>query len=122
MRTNLVFIFCSLYALLNASAALIIKNKLLTHRINQVHDFILFLIDPVIAVAFVLIIASMYFSMKALSISDFSFVIPISTSINFILTVIIGIAFFKDNLALGSYIGLVFIIIGISLLAKSYGR
>jgi uncharacterized membrane protein len=122
VKTSWIFIFCTLYSLFNASAALIIKHKLLTHKINQAYDFFFFLIDPKIAFAFVLILVSMFFSMKALSISDFSFVIPVSTSINFILTVLIGILFFKDNMVLGSYIGIAFILVGITLLAKSYGR
>ena len=122
MTNSIVIIFCGLYALLNVSAATIIKHKLLTNKINQFPDFIMFLIDPKIGIAFALIVGSMFFSMKALSISAFSFVIPITTSINFILTVLIGIFFFKDNLTIGSYLGLALILIGISCLTNSYGR
>lgn len=122
MQTNWIIFFSSLYALLNSSAALIIKQKLLTHKINRVQDFVVFLIDPRVGFAFVLIILSMFFSMKALSISDFSFVIPLTISINFILTVIIGVFFFKDEFTLGSYLGLALILMGICVLAKSYGR
>ncbi|BCA94971.1 hypothetical protein TUM19329_13320 [Legionella antarctica] len=122
MNTRWIIFFSGMYAVLNSIAALIVKNKLLTHKINQFQDFIIFLFDPWIAGAFVLILFSMFFSMKALSLSDFSFVIPITVSINFILTILIGVFFFKDEFSSASYLGVILIFIGISLLAKSYGR
>ncbi|STX39942.1 hypothetical protein [Legionella feeleii] len=122
MKTSWIIFFAGMYAALNATAALIVKKKLLTHKINQFQDFIIFLFDPKIAGAFVLILFSMFFSMKALSLSDFSFVIPITVSINFIFTILIGLFFFNDELTSASYLGIILIFIGISLLAKSYGR
>jgi multidrug transporter EmrE-like cation transporter len=122
MRINLILLFSTLYSFFNATAALIIKKKLLTYRIDQVKDFIIFLVDPTIAFAFVLILISMFFSMKALSLSQFSFVIPLTISINFIFTTLIGVFFFKDRLEFLSYIGLIFILAGIILIAKTYGE
>ena len=122
MKNSWIVIFCSMYALLNVSAAAIIKHKLLTNKINQLQDFVFFLVDPRIVFAIAMIVGSMYFSMKALSISEFSFVIPISTSINFILTILFGIIFFKDNLAIASYAGILLILMGILLLTTTYGR
>ena len=121
MKTHIIFLFSALYAFFNASAALIIKKKLLTYKIIGMKDFIVFLIDPTIAFAFLLIFISMFFSMKALSLSSFSFVIPLTIAINFIFTISIGVIFFKDQLQLVSYIGLVLILVGIILLAQSYG-
>ncbi len=122
MQLSWIIFLCSLYAVFNVSAASIIKYKLLTNKITTPQDFAQFLVDPRILFAIVLIIGSMYFSMKALSLSAFSFVIPISTAVNFVLTVLIGVLFFKDNLTLMSYVSLVFILLGIVLLTQSYGK
>ena len=94
----------------------IIKHKLLLGRIGNFKDFILFLFDFKIILAMVFIFISMFFSIKALSFNKFSLVIPILTGINFLITVAVGYLFFKDELALSGYLGILFIIVGIYLL------
>ena len=54
---------------------------------------------------------------KALSTANFTFVIPVSAGINFILTVIAGYYIFKDQLNMASFIGFALIISGIILLS-----
>jgi multidrug transporter EmrE-like cation transporter len=122
MKSSGVLIFSFLYALFNVSAAVLIKRKLLTHKIGGFTDFFVFLIDPKIFVAIILIVISMFWSMKTLSMSSFSLAIPLMTSINFILTIIFAVFFFKDHLVFSSYIGLMMILSGILVLAHSYGR
>jgi multidrug transporter EmrE-like cation transporter len=54
---------------------------------------------------------------KALSTANFTFVIPVSAGINFILTIIAGYYIFKDQLNLASFLGFSLIISGIILLS-----
>ena len=94
----------------------IIKNKLLLGSIQTFREFIFFLIDIKIILAMGFIFISMFFSIKALSFDKFSLVIPILTGVNFLVTLVVGHIFFKDELALTGYIGILFILIGIYLL------
>ncbi len=111
-----IYMFSFLYAIFNVAGAAIIKNKLLLSNIVNFKDFLLFLIDYKIIFAMLFIFISMFFSIKALSLDKFSLVIPILTGINFLVTVAVGYLFFKDELALTGYLGILFIIIGIYLL------
>lgn len=111
-----ILIFSALYALFNVLGAAIIKNKLLIVNIYNFRDFLIFLLDLKIILAMLFIFISMFFSIKALSLDKFSLVIPILTGINFLVTVGVGYFFFKDELALTGYLGILLIIIGIYLL------
>lgn len=115
-----VLLFSSLYAVFNVSGAAIIKNKLLSEKIDGFSDFIIFLIDPRIFVAIFFIFFSMFFSIKALSLSSFSSVIPLMTAVNFMITVTVGVFLFKDQLVLSGYIGIAMILLGVFLLGKGY--
>ena len=115
-----VIIFSALYAICNVAGAAIIKNKLLANKITGVPDFILFFLDPRIIFALIFIFVSMFFSIKALSLSSFSSVIPMMTAINFIITVAVGALFFKDQLTLSAYAGILLILSGVFVLAKGY--
>lgn len=111
-----IYLFSFLYAIFNVVGAAIIKNKLLLGSIGTFREFTVFLLDFKIILAMVFIFISMFFSIKALSLDKFSLVIPILTGINFLVTIAIGYLFFKDELALTGYIGILFIVIGIYLL------
>ncbi len=113
---NNILIFSFLYAIFNVMGAAIIKNKLLLGSIQTFREFIFFLIDIKIILAMGFIFISMFFSIKALSFDKFSLVIPILTGVNFLVTLAVGHIFFKDELALTGYIGILFIVIGIYLL------
>ena len=113
---NSILIFSFLYAIFNVMGAAIIKNKLLLGSIQTFREFIFFLIDIKIILAMGFIFISMFFSIKALSFDKFSLVIPILTGVNFLVTLVVGYIFFKDELALTGYIGILFILIGIYLL------
>ena len=111
-----IYIFSFLYAIFNVTGAAIIKSKLLLEKIENFKDFIIFLFDIKIIFAMLFIFVSMFFSIKALSLDKFSFVIPILTAVNFIVTIAVGYLFFNDELALSGYLGILFILIGIYLL------
>lgn len=110
-------IFCFLYALLNVSGAAIIKWKLKGRALNEVGQWIKLLLDVQVIGAFALIFVSMLVIFKALSLANFTFVIPVSAGINFVLTVIAGYFIFKDSVNYVSFIGFGLIISGIILLS-----
>jgi multidrug transporter EmrE-like cation transporter len=110
-------LYCALYALLNVSGAAIIKWNLKGKLLTSFNEWINLLIHPQVIAAFGLIFVSMLVIFKALSSANFTFVIPVSAGINFILTIIAGYYIFKDQLNLASFIGFTLIISGIILLS-----
>ena len=110
-------IYCALYAFLNVSGAAIIKWNLKGKVLTNVNQWLNVLFNVQVICAFALIFVSMLVIFKALSSANFTFVIPVSAGINFILTVIAGYFIFKDQLSLASYIGFTLIISGILLLS-----
>jgi multidrug transporter EmrE-like cation transporter len=114
--TKAVF-FCLLYAMLNVAGAAIIKLKLKGRVLTSFNDWINFLFTAQVICAFVLIFVSALVMFKALSAANFTFVIPISAGINFILTIIVGYYLFKDSLNMASFVGFGLIISGIILLS-----
>ncbi len=115
-RFNSVFLFACLYAVFNVAGAAIIKGKLLSHKIQSAIQFIHFLIEPKIILALCLIVVSMFFSVKSLSLSSFSAVIPLLTATNFLLTVAVGALYFRDKLSLSGYAGIALILVGVFML------
>jgi multidrug transporter EmrE-like cation transporter len=110
-------LYCALYALLNVSGAAIIKWNLKGKVLTSVNQWINLLLNVQVIGAFALIFVSMLVIFKALSTANFTFVIPVSAGINFILTVIAGYYIFKDQLNLASFVGFTLIISGILLLS-----
>jgi multidrug transporter EmrE-like cation transporter len=108
---------CVLYAFLNVSGAALIKWKLKGRTLTAVNDWLRLLFEPQVIAAFALIFLSMLVIFKALSLANFSFVIPVSAGVNFLLTVIAGYFIFKDQLNYVSFIGFALIISGILLLS-----
>lgn len=115
-----VILYSILYATFNVFGAAIIKNKLLVQKISAMDEFMFFLWDVRIVAALVLIVISMYFSIKALSLAHFSTVIPLMTAVNFVITVTIGVVYFREHLALTGYAGILLILCGIMLLGRGY--
>lgn len=108
--------FCFLYALLNVSGAAMIKWKLRGRTLVALDDWIRLLLDVQVIGAFALIFVSALVMFKALSTGNFTFVIPVATGINFVLTVLAGYYLFKDQLNVLSFVGFGLIISGIILL------
>jgi len=110
-------IFCFFYALLNVSGAAIIKWKLKGRVLTEFSHWWNFLLDFHVILAFGLIFISALVFFKALSLAEFTVIVPVATGINFALTVIAGYFIFKDQLNLISFIGFACIISGIILLS-----
>jgi multidrug transporter EmrE-like cation transporter len=110
-------ILCLFYALLNVTGAAIIKWHLKGKVLTSIGEWVNLFLNLQVIGAFALIFVSMLVIFKALSSADFTFVIPVSAGINFILTVIAGYYIFKDNLNFVSFIGFTLIISGIILLS-----
>jgi len=75
----------------------------------------MFNIQFVIGASFIVFSALALF--KALSGSPFSFVIPLATGMNFLMTVAVGYFLFNDRLSIASYIGFVLIMAGVFLIS-----
>jgi|SRR5688572_5835888 multidrug transporter EmrE-like cation transporter len=103
--------------MLNVAGAAIIKWNLKGKVLNALSDWIQFLLNIQVIGAFVVVFASALVMFKALSTANFTFVIPVSAGINFILTIIAGYYIFKDQLNLASFLGFSLIISGIILLS-----
>jgi multidrug transporter EmrE-like cation transporter len=110
-------LYCALYAMLNVSGAAIIKWNLKGRVLTNFNQWLNILLNVQVIGAFVLIFVSMLVMFKALSSANFTFVIPVSAGINFILTIIAGYYIFKDQLSLASFVGFTLIISGIILLS-----
>ena len=82
--------YCFLYAMLNVSGAAIIKWKLKGKVLTSIAQWMNFLLDIQVIGAFVLVFISALVIFKALSVGKFTFVVPVSTGINFVLTIIVG--------------------------------
>lgn len=109
--------FCALYALLNVTGAAIIKWKLKGRSLTELKQWISFLLDYQVLIAFILIFISALVMFKALSEGNFTFIIPVSTGINFILTIIAGYFIFKDQVNIISFAGFTLILSGMIILS-----
>ena len=124
MKILLVILLCSMYALLNVAGAAVIKNELVSlqkegHQLSMPVDYVYFLFRLKVILGFFIILLSALTMFKALSLQNFSFVAPLATGINFLLTIVVGIIFFKDKVSFAQYIGLLFIISGIMIVSLS---
>ena len=127
MKILLIVLICCIYAGLNVTGSSLIKTELTTLQregkpLAGALDYIYFIFRPRIMLALVFIVLSMFTMFKGLSMQNFSFVVPLATGINFLITVIVGVMLFKDKMTVFQLVGLFFIISGIllvSLNAKS---
>lgn len=113
--TKTIF-YILLYALFNVAGAALIKLQLKGRSLVSLTDWLGLINLPFIA-AFGLIIISALTLFKALSINQFSLIIPIATGINFMLTILVGYYLFNDKLSFLSFVGFLLIIGGILILS-----
>ena len=104
---------CFLYAVLNVTGAALIKYQIRQHSLDKISDYIGFIVTLRVLGGFCIIFASALVMFKALSIGKFSYVIPITTVTNYVLTVFLGHFIFGDRLSLFSLAGLSLILVGI---------
>lgn len=113
--------YCFLYALLNVTGSTTIKHNLNGKKLASFSDYLNVLLNPYIIAGFAVIFLSVLAMFKALSLGKFTYVVPLSAGINFILTVIAGVLFFNDKLSFYSYLGLILILAGIALISIKPG-
>jgi multidrug transporter EmrE-like cation transporter len=116
-KTLYAALFGTLYAALNVGGASLIKAFLQQHPIQKLGDYIPVLTSPQVIAGFGLIFIAALVLFKALSVVEFSFVIPLATGINFLLTVLVGYYLFSEKLGPLAYVGIVLIFTGILLLS-----
>lgn len=115
MQNTIIYIF--LYAAFNVSGATIIKLQLKNIRLSVWQEWLNFMLNIPFLIASSCIVFSALALFKALANSQFSFVIPIATGLNFLLTIGVGYFLFQDRLSMVSYLGFVLIIAGVLILS-----
>lgn len=113
MQQLFMLIACFFYAVFNVSGAALIKTEIPHHQLNSFNSYLHFLFTWRVISGFAVIMVSALIMFKALSLGQFSSVIPIATGINFSLTVLLGVLLFNDKLTMFSYLGLSLILGGI---------
>ena len=106
-----------LYATLNVSGAAWIKWQLRNKNLSTLNEWQSLIFDIQFVMAFLLIVCSALALFKALSINNFSLIIPLATGINFILTIVLGYYLFQDKLSYLSFLGFILIIGGIVIIS-----
>jgi uncharacterized membrane protein len=110
-------IFCLLYAIVNVAGAAMIKFSLKGKQLIRFSDWLQFLLSFRVLFAFVLIFVSALIMFKALSKGNFSFVVPVATGFNFMLTILVSFILFREKFTITSFVGFLLIITGIFLLS-----
>jgi uncharacterized membrane protein len=108
-----IVLLAALYAAFNVSGAALIKAEIPKHLLRGVKGYLGFFLTSKVLLGFCFIAISVLVMFNALSLGKFSFVIPVSTGVNFFLTVLIGYLFFSDRLSWLSCVGLGMILLGI---------
>jgi uncharacterized membrane protein len=117
MNSVAILFYSFLYALMNVTGVTILKFHIGNSQLNSFSDYMQLLFKPGVILGFSIVFLSALLIFKALSIGKFSIIGPLATGINFMLTVFVGVMFFNDKLGFQSYIGLVFILAGITLIS-----
>ena len=89
------------------------------HSLSSVRGYLDFLLTPRVIAGFGMIGLASLVMFKALSLERFSVVIPTAVGINFVLTAIVGVAWFSERITTQSFAGLALILAGITLLGLS---
>lgn len=110
-----------LYATLNVSGAAWIKWQLREKNLSTINEWQLLIFNIQFVLAFLLIVFSALALFKALSINNFSLIIPLATGVNFILTIVLGYYLFQDKLSNLSFLGFILIIGGIIIISLKNG-
>ena len=112
-----LFLYSLSYALANVAGAALIKSEIkLISNLSSIDDYLKLIIKWRVILGFIIVFASALILFKALSIFDFSKIIPLSIGINFLLTAILGVFIFDEIISFYSSIGMLIIIIGIVVL------
>jgi multidrug transporter EmrE-like cation transporter len=98
--------------------AVLIKLELQKSALSSFGDYVSFMLRMRVIMGFAVVFLSAIILIKALSLSKISVVNPISTGMNFTLTLFVGYLIFQDKLTVLHYFGMLLILIGIILIAS----
>jgi uncharacterized membrane protein len=102
-----------LYALLNATGASMIKHNLIGQSLNSIQDYVRILLNFKIISGFWIIFLSVLAMFKLLTISKLSFAVPVSTAMNFGITILYSLFLFNEKPNWSTFFGATLIIAGI---------
>jgi uncharacterized membrane protein len=108
-------ILALMYAFLNATGASIIKNQLVGKNLNGFTDYVRVILDFKVIFGFFVIFLSVLAMFKLLTLAKLSFAVPVSTAMNFIITILFASIFFNEKLTLTTFISVLLILGGIVL-------
>lgn len=109
--------YAILYAAFNVAGAVLIKKSLAGSAVDNLHGFVVLFLNPKCIVAVSFIVVSMYFSIKAISLSGISVVVPYMTGINFVLTGLCGVLILNEKVGILGFFGMLLIVVGIAVIA-----
>lgn len=120
MNYLILILYSFAYALTNVVGAGLIKSEINNNiSLNNFSDFINLFYKPKVLIGLSIVFGSALILFKALSVYDFSKIIPLSVGINFVLTSIIGVFIFNEIINTYSIVGMSIIIIGVIILTFS---
>lgn len=106
------------YAFMNVVGATLIKIEINKgHQLNSVGDYINLLFTVRVVSGFAIILLATMALFKALSMANYSMVVPISAGFNFIVTALAAAVVLKENINLTTIIAYAIILAGITLLS-----
>lgn len=112
-----LFTYIFLYALFNVSGITLLKKNVSGSVFNSITSYFYFLFSPKVLLAFVLIFISLFFALRALTMTSIVIFNPFAIGINFIITISFGILFFNDQISLSDTIGIFSILMGVILVS-----
>ncbi len=108
---------CFLYASLNVLGTVTIKSALGTRSLNSFNDYFWFLLYWKTILGLFFVFSSALVVFKALSMAKMTYILPVSTGINFLMIFCIGIFVFKEAQTTYSLVGASFVLAGIFFLS-----
>ena len=112
-----LFTYVFFYALFNVSGVSLLKKNVSGSIFNNIQSYLYFLCSPQILLAFALIFISLFFALRALTMTSIVIFNPLAIGINFIITISFGIFLFNDHISITNTIGIFFILFGIILVS-----
>jgi multidrug transporter EmrE-like cation transporter len=116
----IVVLYCVLYALLNVAGATLIKKAVSGAALASAMDYVHVLLRLKSIIGFGLVFVSALVLMKALSQTSLTLMVPLSTGINFLITLAAGYFFLNEQISGLTLAGIVLVLGGIVII--SLGR
>jgi drug/metabolite transporter (DMT)-like permease len=108
-------ILAFLYALFNAAGASLIKSQIAGQKFETAFDYIKAFLNYKVIGGFGIIFLSVLAMFKLLTLAKLSFVVPVSTAMNFVITLVFATVFFNEKPTWTTIVALALILSGIIL-------